>query len=159
MPEIKLTAPLEVGLCVSDLEAMQRFYRDLLGMRYVSTFEVAAELGKATTFSSSGYTIVRLQLNSGERLKLVRPGREPSPAAAEEVLERGGIAFLTFIVDDLQGLLDRLREAAVKVTTGEHPIELRPGVFVAFAVDPEGNQLELVEYADLAAYRDDLGRS
>ena len=36
------------------------------------------------------------------------------------------------------------------------PMEVRPGTWLAFFRDPEGNVLELVEYDDPAAYRPDL---
>ena len=39
---------------------------------------------------------------------------------------------------------------------GDVPIQLRPDVKALFCRDPEGNVLELVEYADIAAYRPDL---
>lgn len=157
---LELVSPLEFGVSVRDMDRMSRFYTEVLGLRRISTLEVSPELGAASTFSSAGYRIMRLQLNTGERLKLVEAGRQPVGDAAEgEVLDRQGIAFLTFIVADLRGLVAGLLAAGVEVSTGEEVIEIRPGVFVAFALDPEGNRLELVEYADLASYRSDLSRS
>jgi lactoylglutathione lyase len=35
-------------------------------------------------------------------------------------------------------------------------VEIRKGITAIFAKDPEGNFVEFVEYADLAAYRTDL---
>ncbi len=32
-----------IGICVSDLERSLRFYRDLLGFKYISELEVAGE--------------------------------------------------------------------------------------------------------------------
>jgi hypothetical protein len=40
--------------------------------------------------------------------------------------------------------------------TGTKVVEVRPGTFLVFARDPEGNILEFVEYADVVAYRPDL---
>lgn len=157
---IDLVSPLELGLSVRDMERMSRFYIEVLGLRHISTLEVSAELGTASTFSSDGYRIMRLQFNTGERLKLVEAGRPPfGDAASGEVLDRQGLAFLTFIVPDLRGLVDELLAAGIEVSTGAELVEIRAGVFVAFALDPEGNRLELVEYADLGSYRSDLPRS
>ena len=38
----------------------------------------------------------------------------------------------------------------------EGPVEIRAGITAIFAPDPEGNFIEFVEYADIAAYRPDL---
>jgi catechol 2,3-dioxygenase-like lactoylglutathione lyase family enzyme len=157
---LDLVSPLEVGISVRDMDTMSRFYRERLGLRHISTLEVSPQLGEDSTFSSAGYRIMRLQLRTGERLKLVEAGRAPiGDAASGEVLDRQGIAFLTFIVADLRSLVDRLLEAGVEVSTGRELVEIRDGVFVAFALDPEGNRLELVEYADLGSYRSDLPSS
>ena len=40
--------------------------------------------------------------------------------------------------------------------SGPEPIESRPGLFVAFLRDLEGNVVELVQHDDVAAYRPDL---
>ena len=43
-----------------------------------------------------------------------------------------------------------------RAMSGPEPIESRPGLFVVFLRDPEGNVVELVQYDDVAAYRPDL---
>jgi lactoylglutathione lyase len=157
---LELVSPLELGLSVRDMDSMSSFYIEVLGLRHISTLTVSPQLGAASTFSSDGYRIMRLQFNTGERLKLVGAGRPPVGDAADgEVLDRQGLAFLTFIVPDLKGLVDELLAAGVEVSTGAELVEIRTGVFVAFALDPEGNRLELVEYADLGSYRSDLSKS
>jgi lactoylglutathione lyase len=155
---VKLVSPLEIGIAVKDLEAMVEFYCGTLGLEYVNEHRVPAEMGRKATMSSSGYRIVRLQLNTGERLKLAQPLEE----ADLEEIDRGdtvlgcsGLAFLTFIVEDLRATIEALTESDATVTTPEK-IEVRDGTFLAFALDPEGNQLEFVEYGSLADYRSDL---
>jgi len=44
----------------------------------------------------------------------------------------------------------------VKLVSGDQKIEVRPGVFVIYALDPEGNYVEFLEYSDIASYRRDL---
>ena len=44
----------------------------------------------------------------------------------------------------------------MELASGPRKVEVRPGVFLVFARDPEGNVLEFVEYTDLRAYRPDL---
>lgn len=155
---MKLVAPLEIGVAVKDLDKMIEFYCGTLGLEYVNEHRVPAELGQDATMSPSGYRIVRLQLNTGERLKLATPLDDAGLEAVDRdgpVLARSGLAFLTFIVEDLQATMEGLRGSEATVTTPDK-IEIRDGVFLAFALDPEGNQLEFVEYRSLAAYRPGL---
>ncbi len=53
-------------------------------------------------------------------------------------------------------MLQRLKAAGADVMTGDEPVEVRPGVWLAFARDPEGNVLEFVQYDDVESYRPDL---
>jgi len=154
---LKLVAPLEVGIAVEDLDLMLSFYRDVLGLKYVSLYQVPPERADEATMSASGYRIIRLQTDTGERIKLAQPGSPPpKPQNDDEVLSTRGLAFLTFIVDDLRAMISRLEERGVPVRTGPDMVEVRDGVYLAFAQDPEGNLLEFVEYSDLPAYRSDL---
>jgi hypothetical protein len=56
-------------------------------------------------------------------------------------------------------MLDNLLDSGAEVMTGREVVEVRPGTFLVFARDPEGNILEFVEYADVFRYRPDLARS
>ena len=153
---MKMVAPLEIGICVDNLDGMIAFSRDVIGLEYVSTFDVPPDKSAQASFTDRGYRIVRLQTNSGERIKLARPLDAPAaPAEADEILARRGNVFLTFIVADLDAQIDQLVAAGVKMRTGKKRIVVRDGVYLAFAEDPEGNYLEFVEYADIAAYRPD----
>ena len=56
----------------------------------------------------------------------------------------------------MDGIVQRLREHNVTLQSGDAKIEVRPGLFVVYAVDPEGNFLEFLEVPDVTAYRPDL---
>ena len=60
------------------------------------------------------------------------------------------------VIRDLALMLRRLTAAGAQVLTGDEPVEVRPGVWLVFAKDPEGNVLEFVQYDDITAYRPDL---
>jgi lactoylglutathione lyase len=154
---MRLVAPLEVGIAVADMDTMRAFYEGVLGLEFVSLFEVPPAQGAAATMCDAGYRIVRLQANTGERIKLAQPNTPARPGdAPSSVLGRQGPAFLTFIVEDLQATIDDLRAQGYEVRTGEDRVEVRDGVYLAFAEDPEGNFLEFVEYDDVRAYRPDF---
>lgn len=154
---MKMTAPMEVGLCCADLDSLARFYVDVLGFRQVNVIEVPASKASASALTNDAYRVTRLQSPWGERVKLLEPATPAAkaPEPAPYILDRLNTAYLTFIVDDLKAVLDRLLKTGIAVMTGEAVVEVRPGTFLVFCRDPEGNILEFVEYADVDAYRDD----
>ncbi len=151
-----MTAPMEVGICCSDLERLTAFYVETLGCKLVSVIDVDAERASEAALAAQGYRVARLQTPWGERIKLLAPAEAPqSQEAPDWILSRRNAVYLTFIVDDLETMLARL-EGRAELLSGPERVEVRPGVWLAFARDPEGNVLEFVEYDDVAGYRDDL---
>lgn len=162
-----LIAPLEIGIVCRDLPRLRRFYEDALGLAFVSELQVGADKAAASALSSQAYTVVRLQASSGERIKLLQAqgaatesaqGPHAGQGLPRHILDRSGLAYLTFIVEDIDAAIDRLSAAGVEWMTGTERVEVRPGVYLAFCRDPEGNVLELVQYHDIAEYRSDLAQ-
>lgn len=154
---LKMTVPLEPGIVCNHIEAMLEFYTGVLGLKLVGDAKATPELSARAGATPHGYRIVRLQTPYGERIKLVQPNQDPPPprAVPRWVHERHGLAYLTFVIADIQDVLRHLKAHGVKLL-GEEPIEVRPGVFAFYSLDPEGNYLEFVEYPDPSAYRPDL---
>jgi catechol 2,3-dioxygenase-like lactoylglutathione lyase family enzyme len=150
---MKSVAPFEIGLVAGDIDALLPFYTDVLGLALLSDMAVPAAKSRATGLAPEGYRVVRLQTNRGDRLKLAR-GNGPldEPGTAAYPMQRRGAAYLTFIVDDVQSVYDKLRRAGVPVRS-EGVVPLRPGLWLVLATDPEGNWLEFLQYDDLASYR------
>lgn len=154
---MKMVAPMEVGLCCTDLDTLAAFYVETLGFTQVNVITVPPDKAAGTALCDAGYRVTRLQSPYGERIKLLQPNTPPTVRApAARILDERNAAYLTFIVDDLQSVLDRLLARGVDPMTGPAMHEVRPGTFLVFARDPEGNILEFVQYADVAAYRPDL---
>lgn len=152
-----MRVPLEVGVAVRDLDALIPFYTGTLGFAFVSVANVSAELSQQAGMAAGGYRVARLQTPYGERLKLIQPVDLPTDdPPTPYTMERRGAMYLTFIVADLDAMIARLLAAAVTLISGPEKVEVRPGVWLAFACDPEGNVLEFVQYADIAQYRPDL---
>lgn len=151
-----MSAPMEVGFCCRDLDALARFYTDVLGFELINVVEVDAARAKQAVLSKGAYRVARLQTPWGERIKLLQPRKTPRDGPRSKwILDRANAAYVTFIVDDLAAMLARL-EGKITILTGLEKIEVRPGVWLAFVRDPEGNLLEFVQYDDLLAYREDL---
>lgn len=154
---IKMTVPLEVGIACRDLPKLRSFYETTMGLSFVSEFHVPAEKATSSGLSTNGYTVVRLQTSYGERIKLLAPSNPPpANAASAYILDKPNAIYLTFIIEDIDAAIDRLCKAGVTFMTGDTRVEVRPGVYLAFCHDPEGNILELVQYEDISTYRPDL---
>jgi lactoylglutathione lyase len=154
---MNMLAPLEIGIAVRDLARMTKFYAEVLGCTLVSEVNVPADKSRLNGLSPDGCTVVRLQTPYGERIKLLAA---PSTTLSERerwLLARAGLAYLTLIIEGIDAWCARLKAQGVALAS-ERPVENRPGLRVLFFQDPEGNVLELVEYADLASYRPDLKR-
>jgi len=160
MSALSMTVPMEVGICCADLDAQLAFYTGVMGLALVNRVTVPADKARATGLTQHGYDVARLQTPYGERIKLLQPAVAPEPAVrGAAILDRQGAAYLTFIVRDLPGVVRALQAKGVVFDSAPAPMEVRPGTWLAFFRDPEGNVLELVEYDDPAAYRPDLARA
>ncbi|MEO7031633.1 MAG: VOC family protein [Herbaspirillum sp.] len=154
---INMSLPLEVGIACRDLSLLQRFYQGVMGFQFVSKIVVGSDKAAQSSLSADGYTVVRLQTSYGERIKLLAPNSPPFPAAPTEyVLDRPNAIYLTFIVADINVVIADLLAADIIFLTGSQRVQVRPGVYLAFCRDPEGNILELVQYDDIDVYRPDL---
>jgi catechol 2,3-dioxygenase-like lactoylglutathione lyase family enzyme len=155
--QLKMTAPLEVGIVCTDLDRMLKFYTEVVGLKKVADAETTPEMSQLARSAPAGYRIVRMQTPNGERIKLIQPkGESPKRAGVPKwAFLRAGIAFNTFLVEDMDAVVAQLRANKVKLVS-ENAIQVRPGVFALLALDPEGNYVEFVRYPDIAAYRPDL---
>jgi catechol 2,3-dioxygenase-like lactoylglutathione lyase family enzyme len=157
---LQMTVPLEVGIGCHDLAVMRRFYEQTLGLQFVSELRVPAQTAQRYRLARGDATVLRLQTSSGERLKLIAP--DDAPALPDEqpgyVFDRPNVTYLTFIIADIHAVTRRVLAQGGSAMSGETPIEGRPGLFVVFLRDPEGNIVELVQYDDVAAYRQDLAQ-
>jgi catechol 2,3-dioxygenase-like lactoylglutathione lyase family enzyme len=152
-----MVAPLEVGICCCDLPKMRRFYEETLGFSFIGEAAVGAEIAASLGLGTEGYNVARLQTSYGERIKLLASNTSlAATAPCAYFLEKPGATYLTFIIDNIDETIKRLVDAGITFITGASSVQVRLGVQAAFCRDPEGNALELVRFADVAAYRPDL---
>ncbi|HSV86317.1 MAG TPA: methylmalonyl-CoA epimerase [Levilinea sp.] len=108
----KITKINHVAIVVSDIDESLRFWRDGLGL----------ELHHIEDVPSQKAMVAFLPAGDSE-VELVRPTAEDS-GAAKFLRERGaGMHHLCFEVDDLEGMMARLREQRVRLIH-ETPVEL-----------------------------------
>ncbi|NPV09127.1 MAG: VOC family protein [Anaerolineae bacterium] len=109
-----------IAVSTPDLKRLVDFYTNTLG------FPVAGHLGDTITFVDIG----------GTRLELIE-----KPDVTEPQEEgRKGMLHIAFEVDDVQKTYEEFRGKGVEFHIPAR--EARPGLWVAFFRDPDGNVLE-----------------
>lgn len=132
-----------VAMSVQDMEKVIAFYRDVIGMEKVFDREFDAPIAKLIGVPQAQVRIVHMKLNNSvvELFDYRQPeGRLPRPDALQSDY---GLTHIGFLVDDFQGTYQRLLERGVRFL-GE-PIEIRPGVWVAYFHGAEHEVCEMRE--------------
>ena len=119
-----------VAISVKDMEKAIAFYRDVIGMEKVFDREFSEGMAKLIGVEGTRVRIVHMRLGDSV-VELFDykypPGREPPPDRQQSDY---GLIHIGFIVEDFWGTYQHLLEHGVKFL-GE-PVEIRPGVFVAY---------------------------
>jgi len=143
---VRDVAPIEPGIVCIEIERMIRFYTEVLGLDLVNDVETTPDMSAKFGTTPDGYRIVRLQTQLGHRIKLVQPKVAPAPNSLPQwVYQRQGIAYLTFVVADIEEVVIRLRARGVR-TVSKDAVEIRKGILAIYALDPENNYVEFIEY-------------
>lgn len=135
-----------LGICVSDLGRALAFYAGELGFRPLSSVEVSgAEADRLLRLRGVDQTTVFLE-RDGVRLALFafrapQVEREPAPRP----MNRAGFAALMLRVDDLDGMLARLRARGVTILDDTYTHHPGYGSKLVFLQDPDGTLVELIE--------------
>ena len=119
-----------VGMSVKDMEKAIAFYRDVIGMEKVFDREFGEGMARLIGVPGTKVRIVHMKLNDSvvEMFDYASPaGREPQPGHQQSDF---GLTHIGFIVEDFWGTYEHLLRHNVEFL-GE-PVEIRPGVFVAY---------------------------
>jgi len=128
----RVRALAEIALRVRDLDVMQQFYSDVIGLPLMKRFPNAAFFRIADGFE--GHTQVLALFDRSGRAD------DHAPAAAQTSVDHLAFAISK---SDYNAELDRLRSLGLTVTTAEHAWVRWRSMYVN---DPEGNTVELVCY-------------
>ncbi len=137
------------GLTVSDIDRALGFWRDTLGFRETGRGTVRwPHLDRLTGIAETEIEWVGLALPDGTQLELqayLRPQGDPREPGGEGDPGRGHLGLR---VEDLGSLVRRLREASAPLRSPE-PVLIERGAYngwrAIYALDPDGNSVELME--------------
>ena len=133
----------DAAMSVKDMEKAIAFYRDVIGMEKVFDREFDAPMAKLIGVEGTQVRIVHMKMGDAvfELFDYRHPkGREPRP---DPVQADFGLTHIGFMVEDFQGTLQHLQDHGVELL-GE-PVEIRPGVFVAYFRGVEHEVFEIRE--------------
>ncbi len=121
-----------IGIAVKDIEETAKFYRDLLGMKFLGVEEVADQKVKVAFFEI-GET----------HIELVCP-TSPESAVAKHLEKKGeGIHHICYATDDIEAELARLKEQGARLVD-EKPRLGAHGAKIAF-IHPKSSKGVLTE--------------
>jgi len=135
-----------LGVCVADLDASLRFYRDVLGFRERSRLDASGAMAeRLLQLAEVALHAVYLE-RDGLRLELLRFASPGTVGAAEaRAMNARGLTHLSLRVSDLDDVLARMADAGGRVLE-ETRVDAPGGAVVAvFVLDPDGTRIELVQ--------------
>ena len=137
-----------VAISTPDADRLLAFYRDVLGFEEVMDFTWppgtdAADRITALDGSSARQIMLRKGASCLELFQFHAP--EPAPGDPRRPVCDHGITHLCLEVDDIDAEYARLRDAGMEFHCG--PQELGPGLHTTYGRDPDGNVVELHQFA------------
>lgn len=145
-----------INIVVRDLEAMVRFYTEVLGLQETKRAHLEGDWVEAVVgLKGVQAEVVFVEpVGGGPRIELIRydaPEGVEFPAHSEP--NTHGLRHIAFRVEDIAAAHARLEAAGVKVFGA--PVLVPPGVVrhdagdkhLLYFLDPEGTLLELAQYS------------
>jgi catechol 2,3-dioxygenase-like lactoylglutathione lyase family enzyme len=132
-----------VGLSVKDMEKAIAFYRDIIGMEVSLDTEFDSPLADIIGSPGAKARIVHMRLGESvvELFDYKQPqGREPRADANQSDY---GLTHIGFLVKDFQKTYDHLKQKGIQFLG--KPVEIRPGVHVAYFQGVEQEVCEMRE--------------
>ena len=137
------------GYTVSNLDRSLTFYRDLLGCEVIATQEKeGGYLAAIVGHPDAHVRMAHLRVRGGEHVVELFEYVTPAGSTADVAPPNVGASHLCFVVDDLPGLYERLRERGVESFVSP-PVEVDTGInrggYALYLKDPDGITVELFQ--------------
>ena len=136
------------GITVGDMERSMRFYTEVLGLEFDSSFERGSQgrLVGAKGPSRSKIVFPRTSAESGTKLELIQLTPALGPIGDLDT-RRPGSAHICFETGDLVADFERLSRLGVDFVSEPVPMG-DGGGWLVYLKDPDGVRIELVEWPD-----------
>lgn len=126
------------GISVADLEAMRAWYESALGLELEGSFEIPQIELRGHVLGGHSYRVELIQREGSEW----DAHRDPDPGRS---LRWRGLGHICIRVQGIEAMFEALVAAGATARIPPRPSPL-PGCRFAYVNDPEGNQIELMEY-------------
>lgn len=137
---LKLSHPIvDIAITCSNFEKSLDFYHNKLGFEIVLDLDIPADLAQDVGLAPTGFRQVRLK--AGNTLIKLMDIEDTPPTPSDQF--SAGVRWLTFIVDDIQGTVENLKQNGVEFLS--EPISAPDAAGVVCAKDPDGILIELVQ--------------
>lgn len=131
-----------IGLCVSDLEASLRFYRDGLGFTLIMQYDIDEQIPEVDAPCSLTSTFLEKDGHRIELLSYREPGVIGTPPTRRNHL---GMTHLSFFAADIDGAAEALTAfGGTLVPQTRVGLEDPTAAQFVFVADPDGNRVELM---------------
>lgn len=138
--------PSHLGLCVSDIDAALRFYRDGLGFEEVVVYDLDTTMlpGLGKSLEIEGPVTVRSQMIKRDTMTIELLAYSEPKATGTPSTSRGslGLTHLSFYVDDLEAAVAQLVANGGTVLPDTRQ---QLGIELVFLTDPDGTRVELMQ--------------
>lgn len=142
------------GICVSDLDASARFYREALGFVDHQDYGVVSgpDMDRTMQLSDVRLRATMLKHPDGPVIELLHFLNPPAsgPRERRSTLEHG-LVHLSFRVDDIDSAAARLTAAGGTVHEHTRAHSAENDATLLYCTDPDGVRIELMKLAGLAA--------
>jgi catechol 2,3-dioxygenase-like lactoylglutathione lyase family enzyme len=138
-----------VAVSVKDMEKAIAFYQDVIGMKKVFDGQFDTPMAKLIGVEGTKVRIVHMKLGDSvvELFHYMYPqGRAPG---ADRQQSDFGLTHIGFMVEDFWGTYQHLLHQGVQFLA--EPVEIRPGVFVAYFRGAEYEVCEMREIVEREA--------
>jgi lactoylglutathione lyase len=132
------------GFVVKDRDKSVAFYRDVVGLKVVRTFErQGSPISQVVGYENTHLKIAILSAGDGHLLELIEYANPPSTSRLSRQRNGLGATHLGFNVDDIEKTYQHLISNGAKKLNP--PTEIVPGRKGCYMQDPDGNWIELLE--------------
>ena len=142
-----ITGMNHTGFVVRDVEKATMFYRDVIGLTVVTTYErEGSPISQVVGYENAHLRVALLSIEEGHILELIQYVHPPGSERATEERSTLGGTHLAFNVEDIEQTFQQLVSNGVRGLNP--PAEVAPGRKACYMQDPDGNWIELIEITE-----------